>query len=213
MSVLVTGGLGYLGSHTVVELLGQGYDCIVVDNLSNSDLENLDRIKRITRRNIKFYKIDLLDLDKIEKVFEENIINSVIHFAGYKNIIDSINNPLMYYEHNIQITINLLKAMDKFDVKKLVFSSSATVYGDLNDSPIKESAPTSATNPYGRTKLIIEKMLNDLVYANHNWSVVSLRYFNPVGAHPSGLLGERLNGKQDNIMPVICEVALGKRKR
>lgn len=210
MSVLVTGGAGYIGSHTVVELLNEDYQVIVIDNLSNSNMESLNRVEKITGKKPVFYEIDLLDRDKVFKVFDDHKIDSVIHFAGYKAVGESVEKPLMYYQNNINSTLVLCDIMIEFEVTKLVFSSSATVYGDPETVPITEDFPLSATNPYGRTKLFIEYILKDLAKAHKNLSVSLLRYFNPVGAHQSGLIGEDPNGIPNNLMPYISQVAVGK---
>ncbi len=210
MSVLLTGGLGYIGSHTAVELLENNEDIIIVDNLSNCKIEVADRIKEITGKDFKVYVADLLDREAIEKMFEENEITEVIHFAGLKAVGESCKKPLEYYTNNITGTLILLETMQKFGCKKIVFSSSATVYGSPKTVPIKEDFPLSTTNPYGTTKLFIEQILQDLVKANPDWSCVILRYFNPVGAHESGKIGEDPNGIPNNLMPYINYVAAGK---
>lgn len=209
MRVLVTGGAGYIGSHTVVELINNGYDVVVVDNFSNSKPIVLDRLKEITGKDILFYELDVCDKDKLEKVFEENKIDAVIHFAGYKAVGESVSKPLMYYRNNIDSTLNLLEVMSEYNVKKIVFSSSATVYGDPEKLPIRESSKLSTTNPYGSTKLYIEGILKDLYISDNEWSIAVLRYFNPVGAHESGLIGEDPNGIPNNLMPYIVKVANG----
>lgn len=210
MKILVTGGAGYIGSHTCVELLENGYEITVLDNLDNSCEESLHRVKKITGKDFKFYQVDLLDYDATEKVFAENDFDAVIHFAGLKAVGESVAQPLRYYHNNITGTLNLLNIMEKHNVKKLVFSSSATVYGDPHTVPIKEDFPLSCTNPYGQTKLTIEYILKDLCKANPEWGVVLLRYFNPVGAHKSGTIGEDPNGIPNNLMPYIAQVAIGK---
>lgn len=212
MTVLVTGGAGYIGSHTVVELLENGYDVVVLDNLSNSSEKSLDRVKKITGKTAKFYKCDILDKDGMDKIFKENKIDSVIHFAGLKAVGESCEKPLLYYENNIAGTVYLLEVMAKYGVKKIVFSSSATVYGMSDKMPLTEDLPTSANSPYGQTKLVIEKILADLAASDPEWAVVLLRYFNPVGAHKSGLIGENPRGIPNNLMPYITQVALGKRE-
>ena len=209
-NILVTGGAGFIGSHTCVALLEAGYDLIIADNFSNSKPEALNRIKTITGRDFKFYEVDLLDREKLEKVFEENKIDAVIHFAGYKAVGESVAQPLKYYHNNITGSIILLETMKKFGCKKIVFSSSATVYGPVNPIPYVEDMPTSATNPYGYTKLFIEQILKDVYVSDNEWSVSLLRYFNPIGAHPSGLIGEDPNDIPNNLMPYICQVAVGK---
>lgn len=209
-TILVTGGAGFIGSHTCVELLNSDYSVVVLDNLCNSKEGSIKRIEQITGKKIKFYKADLLNLNDTEKVFAENNIDAVIHFAGLKAVGESVEKPLEYYENNIGGTFNLIKAMRKYDVKKIVFSSSATVYGVNNKVPYTEDMPTSATNPYGYTKVMIEQILNDMTVADNDWSVVCLRYFNPIGAHESGLIGENPNGIPNNLVPYIAQVALGK---
>lgn len=209
-TILVTGGTGFIGSHTCVELIQAGYDVVILDNLSNSKESCVDRIKEITGVGVKFYKADLLDLESTKHVFEENKINSVIHFAGLKAVGESVEKPLEYYENNIGGTINLLKAMRDANCKSIVFSSSATVYGLNNKVPYTEDMTTSATNPYGYTKVMIEQILNDMTVSDSDWSVVALRYFNPIGAHESGRIGENPNGIPNNLVPYIAQVALGK---
>ena len=193
-TILVTGGTGFIGSHTCVELLQAGYNVIILDNLVNSKESSIDRIKQITDRDVKFYKTDLLDFEGTKRVFEENDIDAVIHFAGLKAVGESVEKPLEYYENNIGGTLNLIKAMREANCKNIVFSSSATVYGVNNKVPYTEDMPTSATNPYGYTKVMIEQILNDMTVSDKDWSVVALRYFNPIGAHESGLIGEDPNG-------------------
>lgn len=210
MAILVTGGAGYIGSHTVVELLNSGFEVVVLDNLVNSSEESLNRIKKITGKDFTFYKVDLLDKQAVQKVFEEQEIDSVIHFAGLKAVGESVEQPLRYYHNNITGTLILCELMERFGVYKLVFSSSATVYGNPERVPIKEDFPLSATNPYGQTKLMLEKILNDLYVSNNKWSIVLLRYFNPIGAHESGLIGEDPSGIPNNLMPFITQVAVGK---
>lgn len=210
MAILVTGGAGYIGTHTCVELLNEGYDVIVVDNFSNSKPEALKRVSTITGKHIKIYTIDLLDEEKINQIFMENEIEAVIHFAGLKAVGESTLIPLRYYQNNVIGTVNLCEAMRKHDVKKLVFSSSATVYGLAEGTPIHEEMPLGAVNPYGRSKLMIEEMLLDLVHADSTWDIAVLRYFNPIGAHPSGLIGEDPTGIPNNLMPYISQVAIGK---
>lgn len=208
MSILVTGGTGYIGSHTVVELLNNDKDVIVIDNFSNSKPEVLRKIKEITRRDFQFYEVDLLDYDALDKIFRINEIDSVIHFAGLKAVGESVKKPLNYYENNISGTINLLNIMKKYECKKIIFSSSATVYGEHNQVPYNEEMEIKhATNPYGETKIIIENILKDLYKSDNEWNVCLLRYFNPVGAHESGLIGENPNGIPNNLMPFIMKVA------
>lgn len=208
--ILVTGGAGYIGSHTVVELLNKGEEIVIVDNFSNSSPEVLNKIKQITKKDFKFYEVDLLDEEKLEQVFKENKIESVIHFAGLKAVGESVEKPIEYYHNNITGTLILLKLMKKYECSKMVFSSSATVYGNPKELPIKEDFPLSTTNPYGSTKLMIEQILQDVAVADKNFSVAILRYFNPIGAHESGLIGEVPNGIPNNIMPYIMRVAKGK---
>lgn len=213
MAVLITGGTGYIGSHTVVEFLNAGYDVVVVDNFSNSKSEVLKRIKEITNRDIKFYEADLLDKEALDRVFAENKIEAVIHFAGLKAVGESVAIPLRYYHNNITGTIILCEVMQKYGVKKIVFSSSATVYGMNNVSPLKEDMPLSTTNPYGSTKLMIEQILRDVYVSDNSWGITLLRYFNPIGAHESGRIGEDPNGIPNNLMPFITQVAVGKREK
>ncbi len=211
MSVLVTGGVGYIGSHTVVELLNRGEEIVIVDNFSNSKPEMIEKIKEITKKDFKFYEVDLLDRENLNKVFVENPeIDSVIHFAGLKAVGESVQKPIEYYHNNITGTLILLDVMRNHNCKKIVFSSSATVYGDPKTVPIKEDFPLSTTNPYGSTKLMIEQILNDVYISDNDWSVILLRYFNPIGAHESGIIGENPNGIPNNLMPYINQVACGK---
>ena len=212
MSVLVTGGMGYIGSHTTVELLKAGKDVIIIDNLCNSSIVVKDRIKEITGKEVKFYNIDLADKEAVEKVFEENSIESVIDFAALKAVGESVKNPLEYYINNMVSFLVLLDIMKKNNVKNLVFSSSATVYGEAKTMPILESFPLTATNPYGRTKLMAEEILRDLAASDSSWNIAILRYFNPIGAHESGIIGEDPNGIPDNLMPYITKVAVGELK-
>ena len=212
MSVLITGGAGYIGSHTVVELLNLDKEVITVDNFSNSNPIVLDRIKEITDKDFKFYKIDTTNSRELEIVFKENKIESVIHFAAYKAVGESVEKPLEYYSNNIINTLTVLNLMKKYNVKNFVFSSSATVYGDPHTCPITEDFPLSTTNPYGATKLMIEDMLRDISKADPSFNIAILRYFNPVGAHESGLIGEEPNGIPNNLMPYITKVAIGKLK-
>ncbi|MBR3117132.1 MAG: UDP-glucose 4-epimerase GalE [Bacilli bacterium] len=208
--ILVTGGAGYIGSHTVVELLNKGEEVVIIDNFSNSKKEVLDNIKKITNKDFKFYEINYLDRDAVEKVFEENDIDSVINFAGYKAVGESVQKPLEYYENNIGGAVILLETMKKYNVKKFVFSSSATVYGNPEKVPItEESKIGGTTNPYGTTKLYIEQILQDLYKSDNTWDICILRYFNPVGAHESGLIGEDPKGIPNNLMPYITKVAAG----
>lgn len=209
MKILVTGGTGYIGSHTCVELLNASYDVVVIDNFSNSKREVIDSIKKITSKDFKFYEGDVCDKELLRKIFSENKIDAVIHFAGYKAVGESVAKPLMYYRNNIGSTLSLLEVMDEFNCKRLVFSSSATVYGKPKSLPIKEDFGLSTTNPYGSTKLMIEDILRDLYVSDNNWSIAILRYFNPIGAHKSGLIGENPNDIPNNLMPYIVKVACG----
>lgn len=207
--ILVTGGTGYIGSHTCVELIQAGYEVVVMDNLYNSSEAVLDRIETITGTKPKFYKTDLLDREGLETIFRENEIDAVIHFAGYKAVGESVAKPLLYYENNIAGSINLYQVMAAHGVKRLVFSSSATVYGAPKSVPIREDFEVHTTNPYGSTKLMNEMILEDICHADEEWSVMLLRYFNPIGAHPSGLIGEVPNGIPNNLVPYIARVANG----
>ena len=207
--ILVTGGCGYIGSHTVVELLDDNRDVVIVDNFSNSSPNVLDSIKEITDKDFKFYKIDITNEDDLEVVFKENKIDSVIHFAALKAVGESVEKPLEYYYNNLNSTLVLLKLMKKYNVKNFVFSSSATVYGSPKTLPINEDFPLSTTNPYGASKLIIENILKDICKADSSFNVAILRYFNPVGAHKSGLIGENPNGIPNNLMPYITKVSIG----
>lgn len=210
MAVLVTGGAGYIGSHTSVELLNSNEEIIIIDNFSNSKPEVLNRIKEITNKDFKFYEIDLLDKDALDKVFSENNITEVIHFAGFKAVGESVAKPIMYYHNNLTSTFILCEVMAKYNAKKIVFSSSATVYGAPKTVPILEDFPLSTTNPYGTTKLMIEQILKDIYVSDNEWSIAVLRYFNPIGAHESGLIGENPNGIPNNLMPYITQVGDGK---
>ncbi len=210
MAILVTGGTGYIGSHTSIELLKRGEEIVVLDNLSNSKIEMCDSIKKLSGKDFKFYKVDLLDKENVEKIFKENKIDEVIHFAGLKAVGESCEKPIEYYHNNITGTLNLIDVMRKYDCKKIVFSSSATVYGDPATVPIKEDFPLSTTNPYGSTKLMIEQILTDVYKSDNRWTVILLRYFNPIGAHESGEIGENPNGIPNNLMPYINYVAAGK---
>ena len=209
MKILVTGGLGYIGSHTCVELLDVGYDIVVVDNLYNSDISVKDRIEKITGKTFKFYENDVCDEDALEKIFSENKIDAVIHFAAYKAVGESVKLPLNYYENNLTSTIKLCKVMKRHKVNAFVFSSSATVYGSPKTLPIKEDFPLSTTNPYGSTKLYNEGILKDVSISDDKFSVIILRYFNPIGAHHSALIGEDPKGIPNNLMPYIVKVAAG----
>lgn len=210
MSILVTGGAGYIGSHTVVELLNDNHEVVIVDDFSNSNPTVLDRIEELSDKSFSFYELNLLDKETLTTVFEENDIEAVIHFAGFKAVGESVSEPLKYYHNNITGTLVLLEVMKEFSVKKIVFSSSATVYGMDNEAPFAEDLPTSATNPYGQTKVFIEHILRDLVTADPEWSAILLRYFNPIGAHESGRIGEDPNDTPNNLMPYITQVAVGK---
>ena len=213
MKILVTGGCGYIGSHTCVELLENGYDVIVVDNLSNSKRDTVDKIEKITNKKILFYEGDVQDKILLEKIFTENKIEAVIHFAGYKAVGESVSKPLMYYRNNIDSTLTLLETMSKYNIKNIVFSSSATVYGTPKSLPIKETFEVGhATNPYGETKIMIENILKDVYISDNTWNIAVLRYFNPIGAHKSGLIGEEPNGIPNNLMPYIVKVSIGELK-
>lgn len=210
MQVLVTGGAGYIGSHTVIELLNKGYEVIILDNFSNSKPEVLDKIRQITNKDFKFYEVDYLDKEKVEQIFKENKIDAVINFAGFKAVGESVKKPVEYYTNNISGCLVLLDVMKKYNVKKFIFSSSATVYGDPEIIPITEECKTGGTtNPYGTTKLFIEQILKDLYVSDNTWDICILRYFNPVGAHESGLIGEEPKGIPNNLMPYIVRVAKG----
>ena len=213
MKILVTGGTGYIGSHTVVELLNENYEVVVIDNLSNSKIEAIDKIKEITGKEITFYEGDVCDKDLLDKIFTTHKIDAVIHFAGYKAVGESVKKPLMYYQNNINSTLSLCEIMQKHNVKNIVFSSSATVYGNPKELPIKEMFDiTHATNPYGETKIIIERILKDIYVSDPTWNIALLRYFNPIGAHKSGLIGENPNDIPNNLMPYIVKVATGELK-
>ena len=209
----MTGGAGYIGSHTCVELLSKGHDIVIVDNFSNSKPEVLNRIKEITGKEFRFYKADILDKEGLNKIFQENDINAVIHFAGLKAVGESVKIPIKYYYNNITGTLVLCEVMEKHNVKRMVFSSSATVYGKPESVPIKEDFPLNPANPYGRTKLMIEEILKDIYASDNDWSIALLRYFNPIGAHESGKIGEDPNGVPNNLMPYITQVAIGKREK
>lgn len=210
MKVMVTGGAGYIGSHTCVELLGAGHDVVVVDNLCNSSEESLRRVERIAGRGLAFERADIRDAAALELIFSRHAIDAVIHFAGLKAVGESVQQPLRYYQNNVEGTLTLCETMARHAVFDLVFSSSATVYGDPHTVPITESFPLSATNPYGRSKLMVEEILRDLGKADSRWNLILLRYFNPVGAHASGLIGEDPNGIPNNLVPYITQVAVGK---
>lgn len=213
MAILVTGGAGYIGSHTVLELLNSGNDVVVIDNLCNSSRESLRRVEALTGRSVTFYEADVCDRSALQTIFAQHAIDAVIHFAGLKAVGESTQIPLKYYQNNIAATLVLCEEMERAGVFRLVFSSSATVYGDPHAVPIQEHFPTSATNPYGRSKLMVEEMLRDIVAADPRWSVVLLRYFNPVGAHISGQIGEDPNGIPNNLLPYIAQVAIGRLKQ
>jgi len=212
IKILVTGGVGYIGSHTVIKLIEAGNEVVIVDNLSNSKIESLKRVEEIVETKIKFYETDILDKKNLNQIFVDEKVDAVIHFAGLKAVGESVEIPLHYYNNNVVGTLNLLEAMGNNNVNKLVFSSSATVYGDPHTVPITEDFPLSATNPYGRSKLMIEEILRDLYKSDSSWDIAILRYFNPVGAHESGKIGEDPNGIPNNLMPFITQVAVGKRK-
>ena len=207
MKILVTGGTGYIGSHTVVELLNNNYDVVIIDNLVNSKEDVIDKIEKITNKKVKFYKEDVRNKDALDKIFKKEKIDAVIHFAGLKAVGESVEKPLLYYENNLDSTLTLLEVMNENNCKKIVFSSSATVYGSPKKLPIKEDFPLSTTNPYGTTKLMIEHILQDMYVSDNSWSIIILRYFNPIGAHKSGLIGENPNGIPNNLMPYIVKVA------
>jgi UDP-glucose 4-epimerase len=210
MKILVTGGAGYIGSHTVVELLKAGHEVVVVDNLSNSKEESLERVEELTSKSVSFHKVDLLDEARLEVVFNKHQVDAVIHFAGLKAVGESVEKPLLYYENNLAGTAILCKVMARHGVKDIVFSSSCTVYGEPASVPITEDFPTVAYSPYGRTKWMIEMMLQDLYDSDNEWNVILLRYFNPVGAHKSGIIGEDPTGVPTNLLPYITQVAVGK---
>lgn len=210
MSLLITGGTGYIGSHTVVELVNLGKDIVIVDNLCNSSDLVLERIKKITGKQVTFIQGDICDSQALSQIFEQHKIEAVVHFAGLKAVGESCELPLHYYQNNVAGTINLLQVMEKYGVKKLVFSSSATVYGADNPVPLKEDMATSASNPYGQSKLMIETILGDLASSDPAWSIACLRYFNPIGAHSSGLIGENPNGIPNNLLPYVAQVAVGR---
>ncbi len=210
MKILVTGGTGYIGSHACVELLQKGHEVVVFDNLYNSKRDVLDKIREITGKEVIFYKADMRDKESMRPVFEEHTLDAVIHFAGLKAVGESVERPLLYYQNNITGTLNLCELMNEYQCRRIIFSSSATVYGSPETVPIREDFPLGTTNPYGSTKLMQERILSDLCVPDREWSVVLLRYFNPIGAHESGLLGESPNGIPNNLMPYIMQVALGK---
>ncbi|MBE7086436.1 MAG: UDP-glucose 4-epimerase GalE [Clostridiales bacterium] len=209
-TILVTGGCGYIGSHTVLELLNKNYDVVVVDNFSNSSFESLRRVQKITGKEVTFYEADIRDVEMMEKIFSTHTFDAVIHFAAFKAVGESCKLPLKYYENNISGTVSLLQIMEKHNVKKIIFSSSATVYGDPERLPLDETCRLSTTNPYGSTKLMMEMIMQDLYKADNAWNIILLRYFNPVGAHESGLIGEDPKGIPNNLMPFVAQVASGK---
>ena len=210
MAILITGGAGYIGSHTCIEMINAGYEVVVVDNLDNSNAESLKRVEKITGTSVKFYKEDVRDKEALRRIFSENKIEAAIHFAGLKAVGESVREPIMYYDNNLKNTIALLEVMNEVGVKKIVFSSSATVYGVATEMPLTEGMPLGAINPYGRTKYFIEEILRDLYVADKDWCIALLRYFNPIGAHKSGLIGEDPKGIPNNLMPYISQVAVGK---
>lgn len=213
MNILVAGGAGFIGSHTTLELLGAGHDVIVADNLDNSSEESLRRVEKLSGKKITFYKIDMCDADALDEVFAKHAIDAVIHFAGLKAVGESVEKPMLYYRNNLLSTLHLCDSMAKHNVKQLVFSSSATVYGDPETVPIDETASIGATNPYGNTKVMIEDILTDLAATNQGWRISLLRYFNPIGAHKSGEIGEDPNGIPNNLLPFVAQVAVGKREQ
>jgi len=210
MKILVTGGAGYIGSHTCIELIEAGYELIVIDNLCNSSLESVRRVENLTKCKIPFFKVDIRDKEALSNLFKQYSIDGVIHFAGLKAVGESVDKPIEYYDNNFGGTVVLIEVMRKFNCKKIIFSSSASVYGELYSVPIKENFPLSPTSPYGRSKLIVEEFLNDIFIAEDGWHIAILRYFNPVGAHKSGLIGEAPNGVPNNLVPYISQVAIGK---
>ena len=209
-TILVTGGSGYIGSHTVLELLNKNYEVVVVDNLSNSSYESLRRVQKLTGKTVTFYENDIRDTEALEKIFTAHKFDAVIHFAAFKAVGESCKLPLKYYENNISGTVNLLKVMDKYGVKKIIFSSSATVYGTPERLPLDENCRLSTTNPYGATKLMMENIMTDVWKADNEWNIILLRYFNPVGSHESGMIGEDPKGIPNNLMPFVAQVASGK---
>ena len=209
-TILVTGGCGYIGSHTVLELLNKNYDVVVVDNFSNSSFESLRRVQKMTGKEVTFYEADIRDCAKMEEIFKSHTFDAVIHFAAFKAVGESCSLPLKYYDNNISGTVALLRIMEKYNVKKIIFSSSATVYGDPERLPLDENCRLSTTNPYGSTKLMMEMIMQDLYKADNSWNIILLRYFNPVGAHESGLIGEDPKGIPNNLMPYVAQVASGK---
>lgn len=210
MAILITGGAGYIGSHTCLQVLSAGHDVVVVDNLSNSQAESMRRVEQLSGKSIQFYNVDIRDKAELLNVFNRHKITAVIHFAGLKAVGESAAKPVLYYDNNVVGTIKLLEVMQEVGIKNLVFSSSATVYGDPASAPIQENFPLSATNPYGRTKLMIEDMLRDIYAADNSWRIALLRYFNPIGAHESGRIGEDPNGIPNNLLPYVAQVAVGR---
>jgi UDP-glucose 4-epimerase len=210
--ILITGGAGYIGSHTSIELIQAGYDIVIYDNFSNSSDQAIKRVEKIVNKTIKIEQGDIRDKERLNEIFEKYDIDSVIHFAGLKAVGESVELPLKYYDNNVNGTVALLEVMNRYNCKKIVFSSSATVYGDPQTVPIDETFPLSATNPYGRSKLFIEEILKDLYKSDNEWKVILLRYFNPVGAYPNGTIGEDPNGIPNNLMPFISQTAVGKRE-
>ena len=213
MKILVTGGAGYIGTHTLIELIASGHDPVVVDNLSNSSAESLNRVREITKNDVPFYEIDLIDIASLRKIFADHSFDAVIHFAGLKAVGESVTKPTLYYKNNIDSTLSLIDAMNEYGVHKLIFSSSATVYGEPTELPLTENSTVGVglTNPYGKTKYMIEEILKDLSASNDSWEITILRYFNPVGAHKSGLIGEDPKGIPNNLLPFVAQVAVGKR--
>lgn len=209
MTILVTGGAGFIASHTNIELLEKGYEVLVVDNLSNSSKESIRRVEKITGKSIRFYEADIRDIDELNKIFSQEKIDFIMHFAGFKAVGESVQKPLAYYQNNVFGTLNILEMMGKYHIKNLVFSSSATVYGEPKAVPITEDFPTSATNPYGRTKLMIEEILKDVYKADNRFNIAIFRYFNPIGAHESGMIGEDPKGIPNNLLPYVAKVAAG----
>ena len=213
MAILITGGAGYIGSHAAVEFLNAGFEIVILDNFINSHKQSIERVKELTGKDFPFYEMDLLNQEAVDQLFAKYDIEAVVHFAGLKAVGESVSIPLKYYDNNVTGTLRLCEVMAKHQVKKLVFSSSATVYGNSNRVPIDETFPLSATNPYGRSKLMIEDILRDLHHSDNTWSIALLRYFNPIGAHESGKIGEDPNGTPNNLMPFITQVAIGKREK
>lgn len=211
-NILITGGAGYIGSHTAVELMNSGHEVIILDNLCNSSIKVLDRLEKLARKNIRFVRADVRDGSALDKVFTSHNIDGVIHFAGLKAVGESVRQPIRYFDNNVGSTLALIQAMDRASVRRLVFSSSATVYGNAQQVPIHESSQLDVTNPYGRSKLMCEEILRDLQATDSRWHVATLRYFNPIGAHPSGTIGEQPHGVPNNLMPFITQVAMGKHK-